>query len=393
NLFDLKFVVETFFLMVFQFLVFPFTALSFFFCYCFLLQCDSDPSTWSYINDHVHFHIGQWYASLGIYDVAVKHKMEILACSHQSKATQELFLSDFLQTVKVFPDALFHQLLVAMAHPDLDQKTKMAMKVQSNSFHIQHDSFSEAEHLNGKLLEGNTVAGVTGDKNVVHPYRDYSFTRALTDGKEDLGSLRLSSHQVTSLYCLLVLSGTWLGSTRDGRVAFLTNFREVESLPEPKTRGDLPLRFLQGCEREVAEAGKQSDEFLQECLLDGKERNLFSVLPFPNSQDLGTFPLGLLMKLGVGSYHASSLLVASRPPTPGVLSRGIGLEGLTSVLAGLWGTGTGSTTITENVHTIAVTKMGSRRAVQLGACFLIVLSLVELFFMQSVFTYAYAIQQ
>ncbi|GFZ17813.1 nucleobase-ascorbate transporter 12 [Actinidia rufa] len=60
----------------------------------------------------------------------------------------------------------------------------------------------------------------------------------------------------------------------------------------------------------------------------------------------------------VGSYHASSLLVASRPPTPGVLSRGIGLEGLSSVLAGLWGTGTGSTTLTENVHTIAVTKNG-----------------------------------
>ncbi|XVE79309.1 hypothetical protein DITRI_Ditri14bG0047800 [Diplodiscus trichospermus] len=78
----------------------------------------------------------------------------------------------------------------------------------------------------------------------------------------------------------------------------------------------------------------------------------------------------------VGSYHASSLLVASRPPTPGVVSRGIGLEGLSSVLAGLWGTGTGSTTLTENVHTIAVTKMGSRRAVELGACALIVLSLV-----------------
>lgn len=78
----------------------------------------------------------------------------------------------------------------------------------------------------------------------------------------------------------------------------------------------------------------------------------------------------------VGSYHASSLLVASRPPTPGVLSRGIGLEGLCSVFAGLWGTGTGSTTLTENVHTIAVTKMGSRRAVELGACILIVLSLI-----------------
>ncbi|XWS73958.1 hypothetical protein CRYUN_Cryun02cG0174200 [Craigia yunnanensis] len=78
----------------------------------------------------------------------------------------------------------------------------------------------------------------------------------------------------------------------------------------------------------------------------------------------------------VGSYHASSLLVASRPPTPGVVSRGIGLEGLSSVIAGIWGTGTGSTTLTENVHTIAVTKMGSRRAVELGACALIVLSLV-----------------
>ncbi|KAJ4824747.1 Nucleobase-ascorbate transporter 12 [Turnera subulata] len=78
----------------------------------------------------------------------------------------------------------------------------------------------------------------------------------------------------------------------------------------------------------------------------------------------------------VGSYHASSLLVASRPPTPGVVSRGIGLEGLSSVLAGLWGIGTGSTTLTENVHTIAVTKMGSRRAVECGACVLILLSLI-----------------
>ncbi|GAB2285516.1 Nucleobase-ascorbate transporter 12 [Dionaea muscipula] len=78
----------------------------------------------------------------------------------------------------------------------------------------------------------------------------------------------------------------------------------------------------------------------------------------------------------VGSYHASSLLVASRPPTPGVLSRGIGLEGLSSVLAGLWGTGTGSTTLTENVHTLAVTKMGSRRTIELGACVLIAISLI-----------------
>jgi xanthine/uracil permease len=78
----------------------------------------------------------------------------------------------------------------------------------------------------------------------------------------------------------------------------------------------------------------------------------------------------------VASYHASSLFVATRPPTSGVVSRGIGVEGISTVLAGLWGTGVGSGSVTENVHTIAVTKMGSRRAVGFGAILLILLSFV-----------------
>ncbi|XP_059462278.1 uncharacterized protein LOC132191337 isoform X3 [Corylus avellana] len=56
--------------------------------------------TWGHINDHVHFHIGQWYGILGMYDLAVKHMLEVLACSHQSKITQEFFLRDFLQIVQ-----------------------------------------------------------------------------------------------------------------------------------------------------------------------------------------------------------------------------------------------------------------------------------------------------
>lgn len=55
---------------------------------------------WSYIKDHVHFHIGQWYASLGLYDVAVTQMLEILDCNHQSKVTQELFLKDFLKIIQ-----------------------------------------------------------------------------------------------------------------------------------------------------------------------------------------------------------------------------------------------------------------------------------------------------
>ncbi|KAG7958379.1 hypothetical protein I3843_10G018400 [Carya illinoinensis] len=57
-------------------------------------------TTWGHIKDHVHFHIGEWYAILGMYELAVKHMLEVLACTHQSKTMQELFLKDFLETVQ-----------------------------------------------------------------------------------------------------------------------------------------------------------------------------------------------------------------------------------------------------------------------------------------------------
>ncbi|GMH06291.1 hypothetical protein Nepgr_008131 [Nepenthes gracilis] len=78
----------------------------------------------------------------------------------------------------------------------------------------------------------------------------------------------------------------------------------------------------------------------------------------------------------VGTYHLASLRVNSKPPSPGIVCRGIGMEGFCSILAGLWGTGTGSTTLTENVHTINTTKAANRGAVQLGAVFLIFFSLL-----------------
>ncbi|KAF7008347.1 hypothetical protein CFC21_023118 [Triticum aestivum] len=77
----------------------------------------------------------------------------------------------------------------------------------------------------------------------------------------------------------------------------------------------------------------------------------------------------------LSSYHAASLLVNLSPPTRGVVSRGIGLEGICTFIAGLWGTGTGSTTLTENIHTLDTTKMASRRALQLGGALLVIFSL------------------
>lgn len=42
-----------------------------------------------------------------------------------------------------------------------------------------------------------------------------------------------------------VAGGTWLASNKHGKIAFLTNVRELHSLPHPNSRGHLPLRFLE----------------------------------------------------------------------------------------------------------------------------------------------------
>ncbi|XP_050126674.1 nucleobase-ascorbate transporter 11 isoform X1 [Malus sylvestris] len=78
----------------------------------------------------------------------------------------------------------------------------------------------------------------------------------------------------------------------------------------------------------------------------------------------------------VGTYHTTSVRINLKPPTPGIVSRGIALEGFCSILAGVWGSGTGSTTLTENMHTVDITKVASRRAVELGAVLLIFFSFI-----------------
>ncbi|XP_062178569.1 uncharacterized protein LOC133883305 isoform X1 [Phragmites australis] len=58
--------------------------------------------------------------------------------------------------------------------------------------------------------------------------------------------------------------GTWMGCTKDGRLAFLTNVLEPDAMPGARTRGDLPLRFLQSNKSplEVAtEVAKEADEY------------------------------------------------------------------------------------------------------------------------------------
>ncbi|XP_039064544.1 transport and Golgi organization protein 2 homolog [Hibiscus syriacus] len=64
--------------------------------------------------------------------------------------------------------------------------------------------------------------------------------------------------------------GTWLASSRDGRIAFLTNFRELQSIPQAKSRGNLPVDFLKSKKKPI--------EFAEEVLEEVDQYNGFNLI-------------------------------------------------------------------------------------------------------------------
>ncbi|XP_054793249.1 nucleobase-ascorbate transporter 1 [Prosopis cineraria] len=74
------------------------------------------------------------------------------------------------------------------------------------------------------------------------------------------------------------------------------------------------------------------------------------------------------------AYTAASRLAIATPPPAYVLSRGIGWQGIGILLDGLFGTGTGSSVSVENVGLLGLTRVGSRRVVQISAGFMIFFS-------------------
>ncbi|XVF74103.1 hypothetical protein PTKIN_Ptkin13bG0033300 [Pterospermum kingtungense] len=67
-----------------------------------------------------------------------------------------------------------------------------------------------------------------------------------------------------------VAGGTWLACSRQGRVAFLTNVLELHPLPEAKSRGDLPLLFL--------ESARTPTEFAEQLLTEAHQYNGFNLI-------------------------------------------------------------------------------------------------------------------
>lgn len=63
--------------------------------------------------------------------------------------------------------------------------------------------------------------------------------------------------------------GTWLASSKDGRLAFLTNVREKQSIAQAKSRGHLPVHFL--------ESKKSPMEFAKEVVAEANMYNGFNL--------------------------------------------------------------------------------------------------------------------
>ncbi|MGI9454919.1 MAG: uracil-xanthine permease family protein, partial [Aeoliella sp.] len=75
-----------------------------------------------------------------------------------------------------------------------------------------------------------------------------------------------------------------------------------------------------------------------------------------------------------GDYHACSQMAGAGDPSPKQISRGIGCEGIGCFLTGVFG-GFSSTSYSENIGLIGLTKVGSRYVVQIGAVMLILIGL------------------
>nr|XP_049462703.1 solute carrier family 23 member 2 [Anopheles coluzzii] len=112
-------------------------------------------------------------------------------------------------------------------------------------------------------------------------------------------------------------------------------------------------------------------------------------VPYPGQFGLPTVSLAGVLGMLAGvlactvesiSYYPTIAQMCAAPPPPlHAINRGIGIEGLGTMLAGLWGSGNGTNTFGENVGAIGVTKVGSRRVIQWAALIMVLQGVLNKF--------------
>lgn len=82
------------------------------------------------------------------------------------------------------------------------------------------------------------------------------------------------------------------------------------------------------------------------------------------------------MAESVGDYHSCAKLSGAPPPPKHAINRGIGIEGVGSLLAGAFGTGNGTTSFSENIAVLGITKVGSRTVILLSGFVMILMGML-----------------
>ncbi|KAG5017269.1 hypothetical protein JHK85_023405 [Glycine max] len=112
-------------------------------------------------------------------------------------------------------------------------------------------------------------------------------------------------------------------------------------------------------------------------------------IPYPFQWGAPTFEAGEAFAMmaasfvalveSTGAFIAVSRYASATPIPPSVLSRGVGWQGVGILLSGIFGTGNGSSVSVENAGLLALTRVGSRRVVQISAGFMIFFSILGKF--------------
>ncbi|XP_065590517.1 solute carrier family 23 member 1 isoform X3 [Cyrtonyx montezumae] len=81
----------------------------------------------------------------------------------------------------------------------------------------------------------------------------------------------------------------------------------------------------------------------------------------------------------IGDYYSCARLSGAPAPPVHAINRGIFTEGISCIIAGLMGTGNGSTSSSPNIGVLGITKVGSRRVIQYGAGIMLILGTIGKF--------------
>jgi len=81
----------------------------------------------------------------------------------------------------------------------------------------------------------------------------------------------------------------------------------------------------------------------------------------------------------IGDYYACARISEAPVPTGKMISRGLGAEGLGCMIAGILQTCNGTTTYSENIGSIGLTKVASRRVIIAGAFAMLIIPIIGKF--------------